>query len=78
MDLAQSSTAAHMAPDWETRARLPGLAVTRAKVEFKPRSGRMIPRQLGPRTRTLYERAISSILRSMAAPMWPIPRSRRK
>ena len=31
MDFAQSSTAEHIAPDWETSARLPGLAETRAK-----------------------------------------------
>lgn len=52
-DLAQSRTAEHMAPDCETRARLPGAAVVLEKVALRPRSGRMMPRQLGPRMRTL-------------------------
>jgi len=51
--LAQSRMAEQRAPDWDTKARLPGLADTWAKVALSLMAGRMRPRQLGPRIRTL-------------------------
>src|SRR6266478_1049758 len=55
---AQSSIAAHTAPDCDARPSEPARAVPCAKVAFSPSSGRRMPRQLGPTTRTPCRRAL--------------------
>ena len=56
-----SSTAEQSAPDCETKASLPASASMWAKDAFRPASGTMRPRQLGPRIRSRCGRATSSI-----------------
>ncbi len=71
LGIAQSSIAAHTAPDCDTSPSDPASAVPRAKVAFSPISGRMIPRQLGPTSRKRWRRAFSSTARSSARPSAP-------
>ena len=49
----QSSTAVHSAPLWLMKPTEPGRAMVVAKVAFRPESGLITPRQLGPTTRML-------------------------
>ena len=67
----QSSTAVHKAPLWLMKATLPGLATVAAKVAFRPCTGFITPRQLGPMMRIL-PLMISMISRSSAMPGAPV------
>jgi hypothetical protein len=58
---AQSSTAVTSAPDCATKASRPGSAATGAKLAFSPTAGASSPTQLGPRIRSRWGRAASSI-----------------
>ncbi len=69
---AQSSMAVQTAPDCDTSPSEPASALPLANVAFSPRSGRMMPRQLGPTTRTWCRRALSSAARSSRAPAAPV------
>ena len=68
----QSSTAVHSAPLWLMKPTEPGRAMVVAKVAFRPVSGLITPRQLGPITRMLAACASSSSWCSRAAPSGPI------
>ena len=68
----QSSTAVHSAPLWLMKPTEPGRAMVVAKVAFRPESGLITPRQLGPITRMSAACASSSTCRSSAAPSGPI------
>jgi hypothetical protein len=63
--------AAHTAPDCDTKPSDPGSAAPRAKVALSPSSGRAMPRQFGPISRTPPRRAASSSARSSFAPSGP-------
>ncbi len=60
------------APDCEISPSDPDRASPRANVAFNPMPGRMMPRQLGPSTRSPWRRAFSSSARSSAAPAGPV------
>ena len=49
----QSRTAVHSAPLWLMKPTMPGRAMAVAKVAFRPESGLITPRQLGPMMRML-------------------------
>ena len=68
----QSRTAVHSAPLWLMKPTEPGRAMVVAKVAFRPESGLITPRQLGPMTRMPAACASSSSCRSRAAPSGPI------
>ena len=70
--LFRSGRAMQTAPDWDTSPREPACAAPRAKVALRPNSGRMMPRQFGPRTRIRWRRALASIACSSAAPCVPV------
>ena len=73
---AQSRIAVHKAPDCDTKARLPILALPWLNVALRPISGRITPKQLGPIKRMLWRLAFSSTARSSfipAAPASPNP-----
>ncbi len=50
---AQSRTVVHSAPDWEMKAIFPGSMSVWEKLAFRPMAGTIIPRQLGPRMRSV-------------------------
>ena len=58
---ARSSSAIPTPPDCEATARPPGGGTAGEKVAFSRTCGAMRPRQFGPRTRTVWRRAASSI-----------------
>ena len=68
---AQSKIAVHIPPDCETKAKLPGLAVLRLYVAFKPAAGRITPMQFGPIICTPYCWAISTISFCKRCPLIP-------
>jgi len=68
---AQSRIAEHSAPDCEISAIEPGVAPLCAKVAFRPISGRITPRQLGPRSRMRWRRTFSISARSSCSPRAP-------
>ncbi len=72
---AQSSVAAHRAPDCETSARRPGPGISPPTVAFKRRSVLTTPRLLGPRNRMPWRRAVSIVARSSCAPSSPPSRN---
>ena len=69
---AQSRIAPQIAPDCDTRARLPERAGVRAKVAFSPQSVRITPRQFGPSTRTRPRFAAASTRSCSARPSAPV------
>ena len=71
----QSRMAVHMAPLWLTNATDPGRATVCAKVAFKPLTGHITPRQLGPTIRILAGRAAARISRSSSRPRRPASRN---
>ena len=74
--MAQSSTAAHSAPDWEMKAIWPLLGMAPAKLMLSWRPGTMTPRQLGPRMRMSPKRfAAAWISFSSASPAGPVSRN---
>ena len=73
---AQSSMAVTRAPDWVTKASLPGAGAMWLKLALSPIPGTMRPRQLGPAMRKRCGRAPSSKACWRVAP-WFSPASRK-
>ena len=67
----QSRMAVMSAPLWPTKATRPRPAIVDANVAFRPDTGLMTPRQLGPMRRMSWARACSTSARSSAAPSGP-------
>ena len=68
----QSRIAVHKAPLWLINPTLPGRAIDEAKVAFRPETGLITPRQLGPMMRIFPRWASANISLSRAAPFSPI------
>src|SRR4051812_15455003 len=68
---AQSSRAVVNAPDCDTKATEPGAAEVGAKLALSPQPGTSRPTQFGPRIRSRWGLAASSIARCRLRPPGP-------